>query len=357
MKIAIDCRLYHQGGVGRYIRNLIYQLEKIDTKNQYTLFFYQILPKKISSRFYTKLTNAKWHSLLEQTVFAKELKAGNFDLVHFPYFSHPISYNRPFVITIHDLTVKHFSTGRATTQLLPYYYLKRLGYQLVLKHGISYAKQILVPSKAVEEDLITEFAFTKPKITVTYEGLDEEFFKTKPKAVSLPNPSFWLYVGNFYPHKNVTLLLQALASLNDKNQHLVLVGPKDIFLKRLKKQINELGLQNQVTLLSGLNDNELAWLYQKTLGLILPSLFEGFGLPILEAAYFSCPLLLSKIAVFKEIAPPRAKFFDPHSFESLKSCLLNPPLRSNSKPLKSYWLRFSFAKLAAKTLAVYQKNK
>ena len=357
MKIAIDCRLYHQGGVGRYIRNLIWYLNKLDKKNQYTLFFYQLVPNKIPSRFKTKITKAKWHSLLEQTAFAKELMAGNFDLVHFPYFSHPITYNRPFVITIHDLTVKHFATGQATTGTLPYYYLKRLGYHLVLKHAVNYAQQILVPSRAVLTDLVTCFPKIKPKLTLTYEGLGLDLLQAKSKSVPLPKCRFWLYVGNFYPHKNVGLLLKAFSSLGNKSEHLVLVGPKDLFAKRIETEINKLGLTDKVTLLSDLTNGELAWLYQRALALVLPSLFEGFGLPILEASYFGCPLILSKIAVFKEIALSGAKFFDPHSSKSLRDCLLKPPLRQNSKPSKSYFERFSFAKLAAQTLAVYEQNK
>lgn len=356
MKIAIDCRLWNQGGVGRYIRNLVWHLEKIDHHNQYTLFFYQQLPKTISSRFQTQLTNAKWHSLREQLSLTKELQQGNFDLVHFPYFSHPLSYNRPFVITLHDLTVKHFATGKATTQWLPIYALKRWGYSLVLKHAVNQARQILVPSQTVKTDLLTHFPEVKNKLAVTYEGLGLDLLQAKPKSVSLPTKQFWLYVGNFYPHKNVSLLLRALKELKEKSQTLVLIGPKDLFAQQVQQEISQLGIIEQVVMLNNVTNAQLVWLYQRALGLVLPSLFEGFGLPVLEAAYFGCPLFLSDIPIFKEIAPKQACFFNPHSVLSLKQQLLKVNKRRNLQTPKNYWQRFSFATMAKQTLAVYQQS-
>ena len=356
MKIAIDCRLWDQGGVGRYIRNLVWHLEKIDQHHQYTLFFYQQEPKNISHRFQTQLTNAKWHSLSEQLLLAKELQQGAFDLVHFPYFSHPISYNQPFVITLHDLTVKHVATGKATTQWMPIYALKRYGYSLVLKHATKQAKHILVPSRSVETDLLTHFGEVKNKVSVTYEGLGLDLLQAKPKSVSLPTKQFWLYVGNFYPHKNVSLLLRALKELKEKSQTLVLVGPKDLFAQQVQQEINQLGITKQVVMLANLTNNELAWLYQHALGLVLPSLFEGFGLPVLEAAYFGCPLFLSDIAIFKEIAPKSSQFFNPHSVLSLKQQLLKVNKKQKLQTSSAYWQRFSFATMAKQTLAIYERN-
>lgn len=356
MKIAIDCRLWNEGGVGRYIRNLVWQLEKIDRKNQYTLFFYQTLPNQIPSRFETKITQAKWHSLLEQTLFVSELNLGNFDLVHFPYFSHPILYQRPFVITLHDLTVKHFSTGKATTKGWFIYQIKRMGYHLVLNHAVKQAKQILVPSQTVLNDVVDFFPKTKNKLTVTYEGLGLDLVQAKPAKVVIPARNFWLYVGNFYPHKNVNLLLQTMKDLGQNSQHLVMVGPNDLFAKRLRAHINQLKISGKVTLLSEITNDQLAWLYQQALGLVLPSLYEGFGLPILEAAYFGCPMYLADTAVFKEIAPKGAKFFNPHSASSLKQFLFKTTKRQTLLISPSYWQRFSFAKMAKQTLAVYQQS-
>ncbi len=173
--------------------------------------------------------------------------------------------------------------------------------------------------------------------------------------VKLSAQRFWLYVGNFYPHKNVPLLLQVVKALGKDSPLLVMVGPRDLFALRLQQETKRLKISNQVKFLFDLNNAELAWLYQRALGLVLPSLAEGFGLPVLEAAYFACPLFLSDIAVFQEIAPVQAQFFNPNSVDSLSRLLHPITKRVESRPASAYWKQFSFAKMAKQTLAVYRQ--
>src|SRR5579872_4995215 len=113
MKIAIDCRLWNETGVGRYIRNLVEELGFLDSKNEYIPFFkkeeYETVPLP-GKNFQKRLADIPWHSLQEQREFKKLLEKENVDLVHFPYFSYPIGYKRKFVITIHDLIIDHFPT-------------------------------------------------------------------------------------------------------------------------------------------------------------------------------------------------------------------------------------------------------
>src|SRR5579872_825007 len=103
MKIGIDARLWNETGVGRYIRNLVYELGKIDAKNSYTLFFKKeeyesvVLP---GENFTKVLADVNWHGLDEQFRFKKILEKQQLDMVHFPYFSYPIGYRGKFVITI-----------------------------------------------------------------------------------------------------------------------------------------------------------------------------------------------------------------------------------------------------------------
>src|SRR5258705_8253378 len=125
MRIGIDGRLWHETGVGRYIRNLVANLAQIDNTNEYVLFVktgFKIkdLPgRQAGSGFKNDKwkiveTDIHWHSLKEQMQFPAVLNKENLDLMHFPYFSHPIFYNKPFVITIHDLIMNHFPTGKAS---------------------------------------------------------------------------------------------------------------------------------------------------------------------------------------------------------------------------------------------------
>lgn len=369
MKIAIDCRLWNQGGVGRYTRNLVNSLLKIDKKNQYTLILYKNSNKEVARetetlkldenyQFETKISACHWHTLGEQIQFCEELKKSNYDLIHFTYFSHPIFYNRPFVITIHDLTILKFATGKATTQNYLVYLIKRFGYKKVLEHGIYNSKKILVPTEFVKKDILENFKVNGNKIIVTYEGVGIELQKqsfTLPEK-TLPEKKFFLYVGNFYPHKNVELLIEAWKKLKGK-YNLVLAGPNDFFAKRIKDLIKKSNLENAVFLVSNLSDEKLSNYYKKAEALVLPSLFEGFGLSVVEAAYFNCKVLLSDIPVFREIAPNNAIFFNPESIDDLYTKIMfvvgvgssNP----NFKRDDDYFQKFSFAKMAEQTLKTY----
>jgi len=369
MRVAIDCRLWNEGGVGRYIRNLVSNLANLDRENEYTLIFYKDLENlkfkifnlKLISNLKFKIVNCKWHSLEEQLKFGKELDNGHYDLVHFPYFSHPLLYSQPFVITIHDLTILKFATGKATTKNPFIYYLKRWGYQKVLEHGIYRSKKIIVPSEFVKKDILENFSVPSEKIVVTYEGMGEELIlnlKFKILNSKEERENFFLYVGNFYPHKNVEFLVRAWQKID---QELILAGPNDFFAKRIKALIKKVNLEKKIKFVFNPSDEQLASLYQKAKALILPSLFEGFGLPVVEATYFNCPLFLSDIPVFREIAPSGTVFFKANNESDLVSKIQN--LSTNTEEYRimnkeyrgEYFAKFSFAKMAEETLKIYKK--
>ena len=258
MRIGIDCRFWSQTGVGRYTRNLVLELQKIDKKNQYVLF---VLPQDYDevkslitnpSSLIIK-TNVEWHSLAEQIKFPSLLKKYNLDLVHFPYFSHPILYNRPFVVTIHDLIINHFPTGKASTQPMSLYVLKWLGYQRVLRHAVKKSKKIIVPLQFVKNDLSRTLGVSKDKIEVTPEGFDLAISKGKISkeiedaaeamkiAKNKPESKKWKFISS-------TLGLGALAYIaNDLYQYIYKSDKLDKkdgyfkgYLNRAKRRIKKL---------------------------------------------------------------------------------------------------------------------
>lgn len=351
MKIAIDARLWHEGGVGRYIRNLVHYLLPLDQSHEYTL----ILPPHIKANVDCRViySTTRWHSLAEQTQFLRELKRGHYDLVHFPYFSHPFLYNRPFVITIHDLTILNFATGKATTRGYGLYLLKRLGYRAVLNHALNQSQQIIVPSQFVKNDLLKRFEIPEAKISVTYEGVGYELLDLKIKTVAAKR-NYLLYIGNFYPHKNVEFLLKAFRKNQNQDLCLYLCGPNDFFARRLKELVSQLELADRVKFFHDAGESTLVALYKAAQALVLPSVAEGFGLAVVEAAYFGCPLLLADIPVFREIAPPSATFFNPNN----EPDLLRKISLTQRKPMpdQQYFRRFSFAAMAKHTLAIYNRH-
>ena len=317
MKIGIDARLWNETGVGRYIRNLVTNLQEIDHTNEYVLFVKnndEVLPFIHSSKITLHETDIRWHSMKEQLLFSQVLNNASVDIMHFPYFSLPITYRKPFVVTIHDLIIHHFSTGNASTLPLPLYQLKRLGFKRVFRHALNTSKKIIVPLNTVKEELESSFTIPAEKIIVTHEGFDPTLISSKQVSVEVKKEvekgKYFLYVGNAYPHKNVGFLLEAFFefSLQHPEYRLILVGKKDYFYQQLRAAVSS----KSVTLLHDVNDSDLGYLYTWAECFVSASLMEGFGLPPLEAMGSSCLLLLSDIPAFREVCNDTPIYFHPH---------------------------------------------
>ena len=371
MRIGIDARLWDQTGVGRYVRNLVQHLGKIDKKNTYFLFCLEQdcenIKSQISNLKYDNFriigVSIKWHSISEQINFPRVLNSYDIDLMHFPYFSVPIFYNKPFVVTIHDLIVHHFPTGKASTLVFPVYETKLLGYKLVIKKAAQKAKKIIAVSNATKEEIIDHLKVQEDKIQVIYEGADDKVkFKVQSSRFKVAG-QYFLYVGNAYPHKNLERLIEAFSAVNkqrtiNKELKLVLVGKNDFFYKRLEEKVGK-EKNSSVEFLHDITDSELSELYSKAAALILPSLMEGFGLPILEAMSNNCPVLASDIPSLREIGQDAVIYFDPFSVsdirKNLELIIRNSQLREKLiKRGLEISKQFSWEKTASDTLALYE---
>ncbi len=372
--------MWAQSGVGRYIRNLVAELAKIDKKNEYMLFVRSEDSEEIKSQlsnlnFQLIKADARWHSFAEQIAFLKILNRENCDLVHFPYFSHPIFYNKPFVITIHDLIITHYPTGKASTLPMPLYFTKRVVYNRVLSHALKKSKKIIVPLHAVADDLEKTFHVSKDKIVVTREGIDKMLHPKSNTAYSILNTKYFLYVGNAYPHKNLDRLVDAFSMLchpersegprdsSAKPQNdisLLLVGKEDYFYKRLKEKVQKTGLENRVLFKGFVSDEELANLYQHAIALVIPSLMEGFGLPVLEAMSNNCLVLASDIPSLREVAADAAVYFDPKNTQDMQKTLREVLTKKKDfykqhiEKGKKQATMFSWEKTASQTLQIYE---
>lgn len=173
MKIGIDARLISETGVGRYIRNLIVELGKIDHTNSYVVFlkknaFDAFDPPNV--RWVGRLADVGWHSVAEQLFMPAIFYREKLDLLHVPYFNVPLFYFGKFVVTIHDLTILHFDTGKAST--LPYvmYKIRRLGYYISLLKAIFWSEKVLAVSKTTKKEILDHFDVPFEHIEVIYEG-------------------------------------------------------------------------------------------------------------------------------------------------------------------------------------------
>ena len=387
MKIGIDCRLWNETGVGRYIRNLVEQLQVLDKKNEYVLFVLSKDREQINSQlstfnFQLVPVDIRWHSVEEQVKFPQILEKENLDLMHFPYFSVPINYKRPFVITIHDLILHHFGTGKASTLPLPLYKMKHAGYKYVLSQAVKNAQKIIVPLHTVRDDVLETFKIEEKKIVVTPEGIDNALYSSSDHRESRSfgsrlrsNNNYFLYVGNAYPHKNLERLIEAFKLVLERSDRissggvpigltpsrmtLVLVGKDDFFYKRLREKVEKMGLGDSVIFKHDVTDGELASLYKHANALISPSLMEGFGLPPLEAMALACPVILSDIPSFREVCGNAAFYFNPYSADAIREKMeyVNGITDKTRKEHMTRGLErvknFSWKDMAQKTLSIY----
>lgn len=365
MRIGIDARLWYETGVGRYIRALVNNLASIDKKNQYILFLKKNAFEKINliNNNWQKIpADVAWHSVNEQLVMPKIFRQANLDLLHIPYFSVPFFTSVPFVVTIHDLTISYFETGRATTKPKPVYWLKRWGYNQVINKAVHKAKTIITVSESVKEQIIKEFGLSPDKIQVTYESGEFDNNDMQPDNSMISQPKeYILFVGNAYPHKNLLKLINAFEIIKPDFPalKLVLAGKSDYFYNRLKYEIQNYTYYHDIIFTGNINNASLYKFYKKAAVFVFPSLSEGFGIPGLEAMLANCPVIASDIKVFHEIYRDAAYYFNPDSerdlAQKLTFLLKNQDLRKKlvthgNKQAKKY----SWQEMARKTLKIYE---
>lgn len=355
--IGIDARLLFQTGVGTYLQNLLHYIPSY-TPQDITFTFY-CLPSDVSfiqkevphSRI--RLTTSLWHSWNEQTEFLDCINKDNLDLMHFTYFGHPVLYRRNYISTIHDATPLLFKTGKASTRNPLIYMLKHFAFSFILRNQIECSKAIITPTNVVKEQLALLYGSSiKHKITPIYEGVSYRLLSETGEEKGLGKP-YLLYVGNFYPHKNIEFLIQAFAKSNS-HYSLVLAGPHDYFLKRILSSLSE-EEKKHVIIRDKLSLEELATLYRHAEALIHPSISEGFGLPLVEAMHFGIPIIASHIPVFQEILGNSYYSFDPYDENSITSAIQKFEL-SKEKKKNVLNSEFSFEKMTQKTMDLYIKH-
>lgn len=366
MKIGIDARLYTQTGVGRYLRNLIDHLQVIDTENEYIVYLraqeYDMV-KQVGSKWKKKLLNIPWHTIREQFDVPRILHADNLDVAHFPYFNVPVGYQGRYLLTIHDLIVDHFDTGRASTLPAPLYRLKRLAYHLAMRRGISRASAISVISETTKQEVMDHYHVNPARLTVTYDALDSGFASSaQSRSSKRPYPfPYIVYVGNAYPHKNLERLIDAFRIVrNGRKISLVLAGDDGYFYPRLQQHAHRLGLADDTVFFGNANDTQLIDLYTHARALVFPSLMEGFGLPTFEALACNCLPVISDIPVFREIWADMLPMFDPKNPRDMAAVILsalNMSADVSKRKIRAAAKRihdFSWEKTAQQTLELYQ---
>lgn len=383
MRIGIDARFYGSigKGLGRYTQKLIEHLEDVDSRNQYFVFlrrenFDEYVPK--NTRFVKVLADYRWYSFSEQFLFPILLLKYRLDLVHFPHFNIPILYFKKFIVTIHDLILIRFPTQRSTTLHPLWYWMKFLAYKFVIFFAVKKSCHIMTVSQFTKNDILEHYPIPEEKVTVSYEAANPFcFYSSKEKAEGILRKygllkhsvdgekygiiqPYLLYVGNAYPHKNLELLVEVMNRGIFHGITLVLVGKEDYFYQRLKKFVKKIGCKN-IIFTGFVPDDELDVLYRFGRAYLFPSLYEGFGLPPLEAMSKGLPVIAASGSCLPEILGDAALYFDPRNKESLVSILQkllsDESLQKRlSKRGSEQSVKFHWKSMAEETLLVYEKT-
>ena len=366
MRIGIDCRLpyYQGGGISKYCQLLVKSLATLDRENEYVIFHSRkdtktYLPKS-GSNFRRVNLATPCHHRFERWSLGIELLRQSLDAMHSPDFIPPIFGADRHIITVHDLNFIHYP--EFLTPGSRRYYNKQINW------AVKKADHVIADSYHTRDDLISILAVDPLKITTIHLAADP-LFSTIPapeeieatlKRYELPN-DFLLFVGTLSPRKNLNTLVKSYAQLSSEaavELPLVLVGSKGWLYGEIFQQIENLGISNRVVFIDAVSDLELVHLYRSASMLAMPSYYEGFGLPVLEAMNCGCPVLASDRSSLPEIAGDAAIFVDPDDVDgwsqAILSVLSNADLREDL--VEAGYERsnhFSWMRTAEQTRGVY----
>lgn len=358
MKVFLDGRAINWTGIGTYIRNIVKRLPALDRRCRLTVVAnggeddfpagvdYSILKRPIPV-----------YSLKEQ-LFLQSSFAGA-DLVHFPHFTVPLVFKKPYVVTLHDL-IYYLFPGACPNRLGHWYA------RLMYPNAARKARMVIADSEFSKEEIVRNLAVPRERVRVIYPGVDTEHFRPRPAETLIKSLArygiskpYILYVGNHQERKNIPGLVEAFARLRRRADYqLVIGGPTDPRRPEVGHMIKRLGLEESVVLTGWVPLEELPALYCGAACFVFPSLYEGFGLPALEAMACGTPVVSSDSSSLPEVVGEAGILIAPRDrkllAESIEKVLESPGLREElgEKGVRRAKL-FSWETTARETLGVY----
>ena len=376
MHIGIDISraLENPTGVGWYTAHLVNALKNFDHKNRYSLYpiFWFCHPREYMNavrfagkNFAVKDLDRAFSELerrwSENTVRAEQL-LGPIDILHCPAYTAPHVSHCRLVVTIHDmsfLTHPHFHTNE-----------NRRFCMIQTLRASRFADAIICVSEATSRDVKRYLHITDDRLFVIPEAAGLEFHRLDDQSVITRalldlgiKENFILFVGTVEPRKNLSALIEAYARLRESrscNEWLVIAGGSGWKNAEIYKRVKDLGLTPYVKFLGYVSSEALVSLYNACRVFVYPSLYEGFGLPVLEAMACGAPVITSSVSSLPEVAGDAAITVDPLQIDSLTDAMysilsddtLRMELRKRGLNRAS---RFSWEETAKKTLALYER--
>ncbi|MCC6860341.1 MAG: glycosyltransferase family 4 protein [Bryobacterales bacterium] len=381
LKIVVDARHIRDFGIGTYLRNLIQALASIDRGNQYLLVClpanvreFAALPANFTAAPYPRSDEP----LREHALFPLFLRQFRADLVHIPLNRVPLLMPRPYVVTIHDMGNLLFDEGSGLRKELR---------QTVFRRGLTRASRIIAVSAATRRDVQNVLGIPGSRIRLVYNAPDPQFLTHEHTAdARAAGPGGWsferrrileryqvnypflLYAGNIRPQKNIPRLVEAFAVVRQQlSQHpqyqdlrLIIIGDEISRYPSLRRTVIQSRVEEAVRFLGFVPFDTLRVFYEAATAFVFPSLYEGFGLPPLEAMASGTPVITSGVSSLPEVVNDAAVIVNPENVfdiaRGIKEILLDEDLRRElvQKGLEQA-ARFSWARAAREVLEIYEE--
>ena len=341
MRIAIDGRKLRDYGIGTYVRNLLRQLGRQDAANDYVVFCRASdcdAIEELGPRFRAVVEPAGPYSVAEQFALPMDLRREGVELFHAPHYVLPPLTPCRAVVTIHDCIHLRF----------PQYLPSRLGYAYARAQmwaATHQAARVITVSEASKRDILHYFRVPESKIDVIYNAIDDRFWEGPTademmlvrERYRLTDP-FVLYAGNIKPHKNLERLIEAFHLMRHDHPELshvqlLIIGDEISKYAALRRAVHRHKLHKHVRFFGFVSDQALAALYRLADAFVFPSLYEGFGLPPLEAMASGTPVITSNASSLPEVVGDAAILIDPYDpaaiADAMRRVLTSPALRED----------------------------
>lgn len=314
MNITIDMRMINSSGIGTYLKNLVPIIITYYNNDQFYLLGIPTTLHKLGLSNKKNVTviacDAPIYSVQEQYALMK-LIPKNTDLLWSPHYNIPVCYSGRMLATVHD--VCHLAHPEWIEGLHKKLYARFMFQQVKRK-----AQHILTVSDFSKSEMVKFVGIDERRITVTHLGVDSSWFRPVEKHPIYHKP-FFLYVGNVKQNKNISRLLEAFSRVQGHIPHdLIIVGKKEGFITGDDKTLQQAELLSDRVYFTGYVDDEtLKQYFIRAEALVFPSLYEGFGLPPLEAMACGCPVIVSNIASIPEVCGDAALYCNPYQVEEI----------------------------------------
>ena len=369
--IALDARKWTDFGIGTYVRCLVAELEKLESPHELLLLMHSdSLAQSVDlpSEVRRVVVEARSYSLRELVLFGGEVRRTEADLYHAPHYPLPLHLPAPTVVTVHDLIHLLFPQFLPTG---PRGLLARAYARWMLRSSTRRARRIITPSQSTANDLQSHLRVPAEKIRVIPNGVHSSFARSHPEAEVLQtltelqvSQPFVLFVANPKPHKNFDRLLEAYALWQSAESSRQLAPPRLVCVgargAEREKLINLFADDPNTQILGYVDDSTLAHLYAACEMFVFPSIYEGFGLPVLEAMAAGAPVITSTTSSLPEVAGDAALLVDPGDATALARAMqqlhADPNLRAElQRRGRRRAADHSWGAAAAATLAVYDE--